>query len=86
MMMIERIAMSIHDSLAHGTDVGEPTAWHTLTDDLRSPYRVAAVKVLGAMRGPTHQMLADGNLHGSPADAANVWERMIFRALYEQDE
>ncbi len=84
MLMIDRIAMTIHDSEAQMPNAAPGPAWSALPDSEQARYRLTAVRVLGALRGPTHQMLADGNLSGAPGDAGNVWERMIFRALYEQ--
>jgi len=84
MLILDRVAMTIHDSLA-GASAPDEQRWKDLTDEVKSKYRVAAMRVLGALRGPSHRMLSDGNLHGAPMDAGNVWERMIFRALYEED-
>jgi len=84
MLIVDRVAMTIHDSLA-GAASPDEQRWGAMPEDEKSRYRIAATRVLGALRGPSHQMLADGNLHGAPSDAGNVWERMIFRALYEQE-
>jgi hypothetical protein len=39
--------------------------------------------MLTILRSPTDQMLADGNRRDLPQDAANIWERMAYRALHE---
>jgi len=84
MLILDRIAMTIHDSLSFQSSA-DGERWSQMADIEKAPFLIAAKKVLGALRGPSHQMLVDGNLPNAPSDAGNVWERMIFRALYEQD-
>ena len=64
---------------------GASIAWDNLSEESRTEYRIAAQRVVASMRDPTDEMLADGNRRDMPHDAANVWERMIFRALHEED-
>ena len=85
MLVLHRIAMTIYDSL-EAPSSHNPERWGQMSDEDQAPFLIAAKKVLGALRGPSHRMLADGNLINAPHDAGNVWERMIFRALYEQEE
>jgi len=78
----ERIAKTIHASLTNASVLEADRAWDALPDAQRTPYRVAARRVLHELRTPTARMIADGN-HGTARDAANVWERMIYGALHE---
>ena len=85
MLILQRVAMTIYESLVVASS-SDGTRWAEMTDEQKAPYLIAAKKVLGTLRAPSHQMLADGNLHNAPSDAGNVWERMIFRALYEEED
>lgn len=84
MTMLVRIAKGIHASLSSAPSLDADIEWESLPDDARAPYLTAAIRTLTIMRTPTDDMLADGNRRGAPQDAANLWERMIYRALYEK--
>ena len=78
MQTVERIACSIHGALLPGA-----AAWETLGAAEQTVYLDAARRALQALRMPSDAMLAEGNRRDLPADAANIWERMIYRALSE---
>ncbi len=78
MQMIDRVGSVLHAAL-----LPEAPPWDTLTPAERSPYLDLAIKAIQAMRMPSEAMLAEGARHDLPGDAANVWERMIYRALRE---
>lgn len=82
--ILMRLAKGIHASLSGAASIEADVAWEGLPVEARSPYVTAAIRMLMILRAPTDQMLADGNAKGVPDDAANVWERMIFRALHEE--
>ena len=84
MLMDERIARTIHASLSGASSAEADVRWNDMTSGDRSPYLIAARRVLHTLRTPTAPMLAEGNA-GSARDAANVWERMIYRALHETE-
>lgn len=83
MTMLERIARGIHASLTGAPSIEADTAWETLSQDEKAPYVKAALRMLTIMRNPTNKMLAEGNRRDLPGDAANIWERMVYRALHE---
>ncbi len=86
MRMNERVARALCLIAPRIAISGATIAWDNLSVEARSEYRVAAQRVIAAMRDPTDEMLADGNRRDMPHDAANIWERMIFRALHEDYE
>ena len=83
MSMLMRIAKGIHASLSGAPSIEADTEWDGMSDDEQAAYVTAAVRMLTILRNPTDQMLAEGNREGFPKDAANVWERMAYRALHE---
>jgi hypothetical protein len=86
MRMNERIARALCLVAPKIAISGAIIGWSDLSEESRSDYRIAAQRVIAEMRYPTDEMLADGDRRGLPRDAANVWERMIFRALHEGPE
>ena len=84
MTMLMRIAKGIHASLSGAASIDADTQWDEMSDDDRAGYIQAAIRMLTILRTPTDRMLADGNRRGFPHDAANVWERMAYRALHEE--
>jgi len=85
MTMRERIARGIHASLSGVESVEADTAWDGMSEADRAPYRTAAIRLLTIIRTPTDAMLREGNRPGGPSDASNVWERMAFAALYDEN-
>lgn len=83
MTMLKRIACGIHASLTGAPSLEADTVWDALTEAEKAPYYAAALRMLTIIRTPTDKMLAEGNRRDMPRDAANVWERMAYRALYE---
>ncbi|MFA6117497.1 MAG: hypothetical protein WC729_26130 [Sphingomonas sp.] len=83
MTMLMRIARGIHASLSGAESIDADREWETMSVKDRSPYVTAGVRMLTILRTPTDQMLADGNRRDLPHDAANIWERMAYRALHE---
>ncbi|MEG3152169.1 hypothetical protein U1769_19960 [Sphingomonas sp. ZT3P38] len=83
MTMLMRIAQGIHASLSGKPSIEADIAWETMSVSERAQYVTAAVRMLTILRSPTDQMLADGNRRDLPQDAANIWERMAYRALHE---
>ncbi|MDB5737007.1 MAG: hypothetical protein JWO65_675 [Sphingomonas bacterium] len=82
--MTERMAQTIYAMAEPPTIGGAPIAWADLPDDDKAPFWKAARHILMVMRAPTPAMLAEGDRRDLPADAANVWERMLFAAMSEQ--
>jgi len=81
--MLMRIAKGIHASLSGAASIDADIQWDELSEEDRGRYVQAAIRMLTILRTPTDRMLADGNRNGFPKDAANVWERMAYRALHE---
>ncbi|WP_419825070.1 hypothetical protein [Sphingomonas sp.] len=79
MKTIERVARAIHQSSAGGT----PKDYDGLREEIRRAYEIAARMAIAAMRHPSAAMVEEGNRRDMGGDAANVWERMLFRALNE---
>lgn len=82
MTMNERVARAFHSNVSPGMAQTASLDWDELPDVVRADFRVAAQKLIAAMRLPTDDMLAEGDRRDLPKDAANMWERMIFRAMY----
>ncbi len=85
MTMLMRIARGIHASLSGAASIEADTAWDALPPHEKTPYVAASIRMLTIMRTPTDKMLAEGNRRNMPNDAANIWERMAYAALHEQD-
>jgi hypothetical protein len=83
MTMLERIARGIHASLSGAASIEADATWDSMPNGEREPYYAAALRMLTVIRTPTKAMLLEGNRAGAPMDAANVWERMAYTALYE---
>ena len=83
MTMLSRIARAIHAGLSDTPPADADTAWKSLPQSEKARYLQTALRTLTIMRTPTDAMLIEGDRRDMAADAANVWERMIYRALYE---
>ncbi|CAN5614160.1 hypothetical protein BH10PSE14_BH10PSE14_31410 [soil metagenome] len=83
MSIVERIARGIHASLSGVASIDADSAWDEMADAEQAPYVTAAIRMLTIIRTPSDEMLKAGNRAGAPGDAANVWERMAYTALYE---
>ena len=77
MSMLERVGRAVH---AAKTDAAIDD-WDMMPESERRPYRNAARRIVAAMLVPTDEMIAEGKRRDLPRDAANIWERMVFRAL-----
>jgi hypothetical protein len=82
--MFHRIAKVLHASLSNAPSLEADIAWEDMAEDEKSQYWIAAQRILQIMRTPSDAMLRAGNL-GTARDAANVWERMMFCALHDED-
>lgn len=85
MTMLERIARGIHASLSGAASIDADKSWETLPDVETARYYTAAIRMLTILRTPTARMLKEGNRRDLQHDAANVWERMAYRALHEEE-
>lgn len=84
MTMDERIAKAIHASLTDAPSMDEDHRWTAMQSAEKAPFLTAARRVLHVMRNPTSGMLGEGDASRA-RDAANIWERMIYRALHERE-
>lgn len=86
MTMNERLARTFHELVTPAMAEAAGADWEALPEASRIDFRIAAKKLMGMLRTPTADMLAEGNRRDLPGDAGNVWERMIFQAIYDRQD